>query len=109
MENKLQRYTSHQIRAIEKDICKLPGGMVWWSGLPEKGKRSPKALRRRWAVEGYSLTMPRELREAMLKACFRDVGLLDEYTQGLYEWMKEWLYSEDDKRMYQEWFKVVGR
>lgn len=109
MENKLQRYTSHHIRGIEKDICKIPSGRLWWSSLAEKGKRSPRALRRRWAHEGYNLSMPQDLKEGMLKACLRDDGLLDEYTQGLYDWMNEWLYSEDDGRMFKDWFKVIGR
>jgi len=108
VENKLQRYTSLRIRHIEKDICKLPGGVIWWGGLPEKGKRSPRALRRRWATDGYSLSMPRELKEAMLKACFRDAGFVDEYAQDLYYWMKEWLYSEDDNKMYGDCFKIIG-
>ena len=108
MQNKLERHGSLYVRHIETDICKLPGGMLWWSSLPEKGKRSPKALRRRWSDQGYNLGMSKELNVAMLRACLGNGGMVSEQSKELYYWMKEWLYSEDDTRMYSEWFKVSG-
>jgi hypothetical protein len=95
------------IDEIVSSICHLPGGIVFWQSLSEKGKKGKIVVRKKWCKLVIECVFDEVLVRAMLLSCLSKDGLPREESKELYRWVVKVVYAGDEKKLYEDWLMVV--
>jgi hypothetical protein len=86
-----------------KELVHLPGGYAFWQTLPLKGRRSQRAVLRRWTALLTRELFPVQLRQAALLACLNDEGVPESRSRALYTWMLKVVYHGQAQQLHKDW------
>lgn len=99
---KINKTAQRFVSRVVKDIMRLPGGYMFWHGLPSKGKQSRVALQKRWRNAALQALQSTEMQFAMLHACLSPDGTVDQRGLFLYRWMVEQYFGKP-YRLFDTW------
>lgn len=92
---------------VIQDIQKLPCG---WADLPEKGKRSPRAIRKKWARRLEESLFGDEFKRIALTLCLvPHIGVPTLEGKEIYRWLVQYVYNGVESRLYRDYLRLLKK
>jgi hypothetical protein len=104
--SRLYKVCRKTIDTLTDNITHQPGGYLWWTTLPKKGRHSSVTLTRNWTKLLYTTLFPPLLQRAMLSACLSVDGTPNTQGHLLYTWLLINVYNNNEVMLYKDWLQL---